>query len=309
MLLVTGATGFLGSNVMKAIAGPERHGKGTIILAPDYENARKMYPKYRIIRGDITRPGMLDELKKAAKDIDTVIHLAGMVSYTQPKDALFEVNVEGTRAVLEACPHAKKIIFSSSVSVYGEITGMADESYPLSPENFYGWSKLEAEKLIADAGVRSVIFRIAPIYGAGSPQWLKNLKLLEKGFPIPNTENLTHVTHISNAVQAFRLALKPKASGLYNIADEKPVKFTEFASELVRLLGRQPKVMPYWLVSLAAGMRGMGTYLKVLTMNRNYDVTKAEKEMGYKPEVDFESELKKMIEWYRQTKQKTKEKG
>ena len=295
MLLVTGATGFLGSGVMREIAGLR---KDIAVLAQDYGNAKRLYPRCRVVRGDITRPGTLDEMRKAAKDIDTIIHLAGMVSYTKPKDELFMVNVEGTRAVLEACPHAKKIIFSSSVSVYGEITGMADESYPTSPENFYGWSKLEAEKLILDAGIRSVIFRIAPIYGAGSPQWLKNLKLLEKGFPIPNTRNLTHVTHISNAAQAFRLALKTKAGGIYNIADEEPVKFTEFASNLVRMLGREPKILPYWLVSLAAGMKGMGPYLKVLTINRNYDVTKA-KELGYKPKADFNSELKKMVQWYK----------
>ncbi len=295
MLLVTGATGFLGLNVMREIAGLR---KDIAVLAQDYANAKKLYPKCRIIEGDITKPDTLDGLRKAAKGIDTIVHLAGMVSYTKTKDELFMVNVEGTRAVLEACPHAKKIIFSSSVSVYGEITGMADESYPTSPENFYGWSKLEAEKLILDAGIRSVIFRIAPIYGAGSPQWLKNLKLLEKGFPIPNTNNLTHVTHISNAAQAFRLALKTNVEGVYNIADEEPVKFMEFASELVRLLGKRPKILPYWLVSLVAGMKGMGAYLKVLTINRNYDVTKA-KELGYKPNADFESELEKMVEWYK----------
>jgi nucleoside-diphosphate-sugar epimerase len=303
MLLVTGATGFLGSNVMRVITGEM---KDIRILAHDYEKAKKMYPFCEVMIGDITQP---QSLKGIGKDVDMVIHLAGVVSYTKHKDELFEANVEGTKNILEACPGAKKIIFSSSVSVYGEIKGIADEAYPLKPENFYGWSKLEAEKVIANAGISSVIFRIAPIYGQGSPQWLRNLKLLEKGFPIPRTDNLTHVTHISNAAQAFRLALKPKAKGVYNIADEKPVVFTDFASELVRLLDRKPKVMPYWLVSLAARMKGMKTYLDVLTLNRNYDISSAKKQLGYKPKADFSEELKDMVEWYKRTKQNTKEKG
>jgi UDP-glucose 4-epimerase len=295
MLLVTGATGFLGSNVMRAIAS-ER--KDIRILAHDYEKAKKMYPFCEVMMGDITQP---QSLKGVGKDVDTLVHLAGLVSYTKSKNELFEINVEGTKNILEACSGLKKSILASSVSVYGEIKGKADESYPIKPENFYGWSKAEAEKVVADSGVTSVVFRIAPIYGEGSPQWLRNLKLLEKGFPIPETKNLTHVTHISNAAQAFRLALKPRAKGIYNIADEKPVNFVDFASELVRLLGKRPKVMPYWLVSLGARMKGMKAYFDVLTLNRNYDISKA-KELGYKPEVDFSTELKKMIEWYKTIK-------
>jgi len=297
MLLVTGATGFLGSNVMKEI-GKVR--KDVRILAVDAEEAKRMYPKYEIITGDIMNP---DTLKGLGKGVDTVIHLAGIVSYTKPKDELFRINVDGTRNVLEACRKAK-FIFSSSVSVYGEIHGQADESYPRDPKNAYGESKREAENIIRDSDVRNVILRIAPVYGAGSPQWMKNLSMLEKGFPIPQTENLTHVAHISNVVQAFRLAMKKEAKGIYNIADKEPVAFVEFASELVSLLGKEPNVVPYWFVSFIARMKGMKTYLDVLAMNRSYDITNAIKELGYDPEIDFHAELERMVSWYKNTKEK-----
>lgn len=302
MLLVTGATGFLGSNVLREIS---RARKDIRILADDPVNAKKMYPKYEVAKGDITIP---ETLKGIGKDVDTVIHLAGIVSYAKARDVLFRINTEGTRNVLEACKKADKFIFSSSVSVYGEIHGQADESYPRTPKNAYGLSKLEAENIIRDSGVKNVIFRIAPIYGEGSPQWLKNLSMLEKGFPIPQTENLTHVAHISNAVQAFRLALKPKSEGIYNIADEEPVAFVDFASELVRLLGKEPSVLPYWFVSFIARMKGVKTYFDVLTMNRNYDISNAKNEFGYNPQINFYGELKKMVDWYKKTKQNTKKK-
>jgi nucleoside-diphosphate-sugar epimerase len=293
MLLVTGATGFLGSHVIKEIS---KKRKDIIILTRDLEKAKKMYPHYKIIEGDITQK---ENLKLLRKDVDIVIHLAGLVSYTKPKEILFKINVEGTRNVLEACKRAEKFIFASSVAVYGEIHGQADESYPRNPKNFYGESKKAAENIIMDANIPYVILRIAPLYGIGSPQWFKNLSLLEKGFPIPQTENLTHVAHVDNAAQAFELSLKRKAKGIYNIADEEPIKFVEFASELVRLLGKKPVLYPYWFVKFIARMKGLQAYLEVLTMNRNYDISNAKKELEYEPKIDFWSEVESMVEWYK----------
>jgi nucleoside-diphosphate-sugar epimerase len=279
-------------------------GRDVRILACDVAAAKKMYPKSEVVKGDITLP---DTLKGVGKDVGTVIHLAGLVSYTKPEEFLRSINADGTRNVLEACKKADRLIFSSSVSVYGEIRGQAaDENYPAKPKNAYGRSKLEAEGAILSSGMKGVILRIAPLYGAGSPQWTKNLALLEKGFPIPNTKNLTHVAHVSNAASAFALALKPKARGVYNIADQAPVKFTDFAGELVSLLGRKPSTLPYWFVNSIATMRGMGAYFDVLTMNRSYDITKA-KELGYDPSIDFDAELRKMVDWYLKTKQNQKE--
>ncbi len=298
MLLVTGATGFVGQNLIKEIA---KIRKDIRVLSLCYEEAKKMYPRYEVFKGDITKP---ETLAGVGKDVDVVIHLAGMVSYSKPRDVLFKVNAEGTKNVLEACQKADKFIFSSSVAVYGEIKGEADESYPRNPKNAYGESKREAENFVRDSGMRNTIFRIAPIYGEGSPQWLRNLRLLEEGFPIPQTENLTHVTHISNVVQAFRLGLKKKSEGIYNIADETPVKFVEFSETLVQLLGKKPRRLPYWLVSFLASMKGMKTYLDVLTMNRNYDITNARNELKYNPEIDFFEKLKEMVEWYKTTKEK-----
>lgn len=296
MLLITGGTGFVGTNLIREIS---KKRKDIRILTTDFEKTKKMYPKFEVFKGDMTR---IETLSGVSKDVDTVIHLAAMVSYTKPKEILFRNNVEGTKNILRACERADKFIFASSVSVYGEIKGRADESYPRNPRNPYGESKREAENAILESGMRSLILRIAPIYGEGSPYWQKNLSLLERGFPIPRTRNLTHVVHISNVVQAFVLGLKPRAEGVYNIADESPVEFMELARTLSELLGRKPRVLPYWLVNILARMKGMKTYLDVLTVNRNYDITKAREELKYKPELDFKKELRKMVEWYNSQK-------
>jgi nucleoside-diphosphate-sugar epimerase len=292
MIMVTGASGFVGRPIVARLL---KRGYKVRALCISREELAKVPKGAQPAIGDITRP---QTLISAVKDVDTVIHLAGMVSYTKPREELFRVNAIGTRNLIGLCKSVKKFIFASSVSVYGEIEGQADEDYPLGPETSYGESKLTAEKYIMGSGVPYVILRMAPVYGAGSPDWKRNLRLLERGFPVPNTKNLTHVTHIDNAVQAFVLAVE-KGRGVYNIADPRPVPFVEFAETVMRSLGRKPRKMPVFLVKLIAKAMGMGAYLGVLTMNRSYVIRKAEKELGYTPESDLKARVRRMVEWYK----------
>ena len=148
------------------------------------------------------------------------------------------------------------------------------------------------------SGIRNVILRIAPAYGRGSPSWLKNLRLLDKGFPIPNTRNMTHVVHVSDFVQALVRSVD-KGEGVYNIADSAPVPFVEFAETVVRALGRHPRKMPVFLVNLLARLKGMKTYMDVLTMNRHYVIDKAKRELGFRPRANLGKEIDKMVDWYK----------
>ncbi len=291
MILLTGGSGFIGRLLVDRLLS---EGHPVAVLERNTEGARD---GVKFIKGDITDP---ESLKGAFSGAETVMHLAGMISYSKPREEIMKVNALGTENVLDACKDAgiKKFIISSSVSVYGKIKGVADEGYETKPMNPYGESKLEAERFVRESGLPSVILRIAPVYGKGSPRWMKNLKLLEKGFPIPNTRNLTHVVHVSDVVQAFVRSVE-KGRGIYNIADRTPVPFVDFAEMIVRELGRKPRRMPPWAVSLMARATRMKTYLDVLTANRNYDISKAASELGYSPEADLIAKTKEMIEWYK----------
>ncbi len=294
MILITGATGFLGGSIVGKIAEKR---KDIRILAIDYENAGRVYPEFDVVKGDITRK---ETLSGVGRDVDTVVHLAGLVSYSKKKrDNLMLINHEGTKNLLEECKNAGRFVFSSSVSVYGEIAPgeKADEDYQRNPINAYGLSKLMAEQEVLNSGIPFIIFRIAPVYGSGSPQWKTNLSMLEKGFPIPKTGNLTHITHISNLVQAFDLSLKSD-QGVYNIADPAPLKFTELAGRLVSMLGKKPRTLPMWVVKALAFLKGKSGYMDILTMNRNYDISSAMKKMNYSPEENTDSWLREMVDWY-----------
>ncbi|MBU0898773.1 MAG: NAD(P)-dependent oxidoreductase [Nanoarchaeota archaeon] len=292
MILITGATGFLGKNLTKNLI---QKGHKVRILSRDEDKAKSLFPKAEIFKGDLSDPRSLDDVSKG---INTVIHLAGLVSYSKPKNEIFSANVDTTKNLLEECKNVKKFIFASSVSVYGEIKKEADESYRLDPKNYYGLSKLRCEELIKNSGIPYVMLRIAPVYGEGSPSWKKNLKLLEKGFPVPKTKNLTHVVHISDVVQAFEKSIK-KGKGTYNIADKKPLSFTEFVETIMKLLGKKPKRMPMLLVKTIAKSAGMGAYFNVLIINRHYIINKAKNELNYEPKADFSTEVKKMVNWYK----------
>jgi nucleoside-diphosphate-sugar epimerase len=299
MILVTGATGFIGSVFMRKLLGS---GKKVRVLVRDRKTVKGLKGA-DVVEGDVLDP---ESLKGAARGMETVVHLAGLVSYTKPREVMFKVNTLGTRSVLEACRDAKRFVFSSSVSVYGRREGVIDEQTETIPLNPYGESKLEAERLIIGSGLDYVILRFAPVYGVGNPYWLKNLRLLDDGFPVPDTKNKTHVLSVDNAVQALLLAVEGP-SGTYNIADAGPVCFAEFAETLVRLLGKEPKRLPFWLVRLVALFKGMGPYLDVLTQERHYDITAARERLGYRPKEDFEKQLEKMVKWYLDLKGREKE--
>ena len=298
MILITGGAGFIGQGLVRSLM---KKGGIVRILDRDGERARKLFPKVKVFEADLLKP---ETLGPALKGVKTVVHLAGMVSYSKPRRELFKANLEGTRNLLAACRKAgvKRFIFAGSVGAMGPVRGVANENYPCRPLSPYGESKLKAEEAVLNSGITSVVLRLAPVYGVGSPSWLKNLRMLEKGFPIPRVDSLTHVLSVGNAVQAFGKAVN-KGSGIYLIADREPVLFKGFASDLVRMLGKEPRYSSPWMVSLMATLTGKIQYLRVLTMNRNYNISKAVKELGYRPRGDFKKELKRMVDWYRKVKE------
>jgi len=293
MILITGATGFLGSNLTKKLL---KDGYSIRIYDTNVTDAKKHFPKAEIMEGDIMNRSLL---KAAMKNVSTVIHLAGLVSYTAPESELFRINVYGTKNVIDSAVNAKRVLFASSVSVMGRVDQMVNENYIGKPVNPYGRSKLVAENLIRDSGIDGVSLRMAPLYGAGSYFWIRAMKTVENGFPVPNVPNLIHLLHVRNAVQAFEKSLK-KGSGIYLVADADPIKFTDFTGIIAKAFGMKQRLWPPWIVFSLAKLKGIGKELEAFTIPRQYDISKARKELGYKPNQDTEKEIMSMIDWYKE---------
>ena len=150
--LVTGGTGFLGSNI--ALRLVERHWDVRILERPGACRILLEGGPFEFVSGDVLEP---ETLPLALKGIDVVFHAAGIVDYwNQGVERMYQVNVQGTRNVMEACLHAgvERVVHLSSTAAMGihpEV--LVDESFTFNvkPERFaYGHSKYQAEEIVFD---------------------------------------------------------------------------------------------------------------------------------------------------------------
>jgi nucleoside-diphosphate-sugar epimerase len=152
-ILVTGAAGYIGSALVRALAG--RHE----VLATDQAEMR-CGPGVQAVSGNLAYPKFARSL--VTPDIGAVFHLASLVSggAEQNFELGTKVNLEATRDLLEACRlagHAPRFVFASSVAVYGGRGGEIDDDTPARPRLSYGAQKLVCEILIDDYSRRGYL--------------------------------------------------------------------------------------------------------------------------------------------------------
>jgi nucleoside-diphosphate-sugar epimerase len=186
------------------------------------------------IIADVLRPESLRELPAA----ETVLFAVG--HDRNGGHALREVYVDGLRNVLAALPHAtKRLIYISSTGVYGQNNGQwVDEDSPCEPSREGGRVCLEAERMLLahEWGRRSIVLRLAGIYGPGRIPRLQELQCSEPiAAPAAGFLNLIHVEDAVAAVRAVES--HSAAPRLFNVADGHPVIRSEYYQELARQAG------------------------------------------------------------------------
>jgi nucleoside-diphosphate-sugar epimerase len=175
-VLVTGATGFLGSRAVQALTA-DGHDVVALVRA---QTASKPASVAHLRRGHVEiRVGdVLDaaSVREAADAVDVVCHLAGALPRERSRGfELIRANVTGGNNVLEACieQSVDRLVFASSVAVYGPaLVGVTEGTAP-RPAGPYGYSKLVVERAIRTragrAGLAYSLLRLAPVYGRGGP--------------------------------------------------------------------------------------------------------------------------------------------
>lgn len=167
--LVTGGTGFIGSFVVERLVA---EGAEVVVFdaTPQPANLSDLAGDVEIVQGDVRDP---DAVAKAADGAAGVFHMAVLPlgpTIEQPRLGL-EVNVDGTFNVLEAAERAgaRKVVFSSASSVYGDTDDTMDESHPLGARTMYGASKIAGEYLLRAFADRDaldyVTLRYMNVYG------------------------------------------------------------------------------------------------------------------------------------------------
>ena len=227
-VLVTGGTGFTGTALVRRLKQA-----GHDVVALDYKDGlqcdalRKMGAE--VVLGSVTDRAVVEQ---SMRGVEYVFHLAAAFrELTVPNTFYDEVNVEGTRIVMEEAIKAKvwKFVYCSTCGVHGNVDNPpANEDSPIQPADYYQRTKYEAEPVVKALGagkMEVVILRPAAIYGPGDPErFFMIFKRVSGGtFPMfGNGRTLYHPLYIDNLVDAFMLCL---ARGVgngreYLIADE-----------------------------------------------------------------------------------------
>ena len=220
-ILITGADSYIGTSVEKWLERyPDRYQVDTVDMRTDSWKEKGFSP------------------------YDVVFHVAGIAHVsTDPKqeDLYYRVN---RNLAVETAEKAKKdgvrqFIFMSSIIVYGDSTAgqsIIDQNTAPSPGNFYGDSKLQAEKglrALQGDSFRVVILRPPMIYGKGSKGNYPKLAKAAQRLPIfPDFDNQRSMLHIDNLCEFIRLMVENEESGLFFPQNREYVK----TSEMVRLI-------------------------------------------------------------------------
>lgn len=312
-VLVIGGAGFIGSHVVeeltkedvKEIVIYDNFCRGTI---SNLEKAQKD-PRVSLyeVGGDICQTDILDS---AMIGIDYVIHLAALwllQCYEYPRVA-FEVNVRGTFNILEACVNqkVKKLIYSSSASVYGDAVEIPmTEEHPFNNKTFYGATKIAGEQMCRAFyhryGLNYVGLRYMNVYGprqdyrgAYIAVIMKILDRLDKGLsPIVygDGSQAYDFIYVSDCAKANLCAMKADTTDtFYNVGRGIQTTIKELTEVILEITQSDLKIQYE---------PGGTTFVK----NRVGSPKKAEAKIGFQAQVGLREGLEKLIEWRKNHKE------
>jgi nucleoside-diphosphate-sugar epimerase len=306
MILVTGGAGKVGTPLVRALVD---RGEEVRILT------RRTDP--RVLGVDVVKGNVLDvySVKKAVEGTETIYHLASLLDTSQnTKGMMREVNVTGTRNLLEAAGD-RRFIYLSSTMVYGSNMRQnpATESTPYNPDGLYGRTKMAAEKLVLWKG--GVVIRSPTVYGEGfNAGLIPVLSHIDRGEMkvIGSGDNVFQWIHISDLVQALLLAKDNGKPGVYLVAGDEKRTQRELLSLFARYLhvGPPKRRTSVRLALAAAGYRVLAhrvrggslglsrSHINRITSNRLYDTSKAKNELGFEPRIGYEQGARELVEEY-----------
>jgi nucleoside-diphosphate-sugar epimerase len=303
-VVVTGAGGFIGSHLARALVADGRR-----VIAIDLHLDRLRHLEapgsLDLVEGDAVDPRVHEPALRAA---DTVFHLAAAhLGASIGDDEFWRVNVRGLRTLIEGARAAgvRRFVHTSSVGVYGDLRETpADEQSTCRPQIAYEITKLEGEKVVLEAirdGFPAVILRPAWVYGPGCPRTEKLFRTIGKGrfLVAGNGDGLRHCVYIDDMVAAFRRAASSeRALGqVMIIGDAEPVTIRHLVDTIAGLTGApRPRSVPLPLL-WAAGLAFETLFaaigkeppisrrtLKFFTGNTAFRIDRARDLLGWEPQ-------------------------
>ena len=307
-LLVTGGAGFIGSNYVRMLLDGSLVGVSKLIIldkltySGNKSNLKGLNQSdYEFVQGDICDS---DLVSKLTKKVDSVVNFAAESHVDRSIDSskeFFQTNVVGTHTLLEAARRNNlgSFIQISTDEVYGSITeGSWDESFPLLPNSPYAASKASSD-LISQAffrtfGIDVRITRCSNNYGPYQfpekviPLFITNL-LKNKKVPLYGDGlNVRDWLHVTDHCRGIHLVLtKGKAGDIFNIGGGRELSNIELTRVILSAMG--------------AGEENIEKVTDRLGHDFRYslNIEKIERDLGYKPEINFDLGISQTIEWYK----------
>jgi dihydroflavonol-4-reductase len=319
--LVTGATGFTGGHLARALRRQGREVRA-LVRAADERSAALEAEGISLCRGDLRDPA---SLARALAGIDVVYNIGATYRQAAAGRADYHaINAQAAADLVEAGAAAgvRRVVHCSTVGVHGDVEHPpANEDAPLRPGDEYQRSKLEGERLGREAAARTgmdlVIARPSGIYGPGDRRLLKLFRgVARRTFvTLGSGEIFYHLTYVEDLAEGFRLCGEvPAAAGrTYILAGAEVTRLSELVGRIAAAAGVRPPalrlpVWPFWLAGAACeavcvpfGVEPPLYRRRVdfFTKSRAFDISRARAELGYAPEIGLDEGIRRTLAWYR----------
>lgn len=320
-VLVTGATGFIGSQLTAELV--LRGYQARVLRRPGSKTLMLDGLPVEHVYGDILQP---DAVERAVAGCEWVFHVAALASYWRvQREQVYAVNVQGTKVVMDACLRAgvRRVVYTSSVAAIGIPRNgrPADEENPFDPLSAsfaYADSKYRAEEVVRKAvaaGLDAVIVNPAAVIGAGDHNLITGSIIVEYARrPLPFvTPGGLCVADVQAVVEGHILAAHHGRAGERYILGGENLSHREIARVVTAMAGRPtPRwTLPPWILGPAAVAADMvnrilpmppvvsGEQIRLAAFNAFYDSSKAVRELGY-PLLPFPPAVERAYAWYRQ---------
>lgn len=316
-VLITGATGFIGSRIAAAYAATDRPLRCTVRASSDtrwIDDTRA-----ELAQADVTDPGAL---RPALEGVGLVVHAAG-VTAAASEDVFYEVNTEGTLNLAKASAEAEvdRFVFVSSLAARGPDRQGAEPGAraPDAPESVYGMSKLAAEERLRGFTdeMEVTVLRPGGVYGPRDEDLLPLFRMAERGFLLlPASETLLQPVYVGDVARVAVLAGEDRAGfGPFPVVDEHRYGWDEVADALGEAAGRSLRVFrlsPRLFTGAAAlaewGARFLGRApdfdrrrARDLAHHRwTADPASTEEALGWRPQVALPEGTSRTARWYRE---------
>ena len=308
-VLVTGANGFIGRNLVAFLGQKDIHVSATVRKLPC-----ELSGVLKINECDIVQ---VVHWNDEIFETDAIVHLAGLAHSLEKKASklcreFYEVNARGTAELVKRAIAAgvKHFILVSSVGAMATLSDRPlDETAACQPDTPYGRSKLQAEielqRLCADSSMTWTILRPTLVYGPGNPgNMAALLKLVNQGLPLPlrAIRNRRSLLYIGNLVDVVHRCIDDPAAQnqTFLVSDDEVVSTPDLIRQIGQAMGKPPHLLsvpPMLLMALAKSL-GQGERIARLTGSLEVSNHHLQRTLKWSPPYSFRQGMQNTVDWF-----------